>query len=121
MTGGNDEFLRIKKPMNLNNLNDLEKKHLPVITAPDSCYIGEAIRVSIEVGKLLAHPNDINHRIEYVDLYEDSLFLARIDFPIGNDPKIKIELAVKSKGLLRAVASCNEHGKWESSKQIKIN
>ncbi|MEA2037441.1 MAG: desulfoferrodoxin family protein, partial [Nanoarchaeota archaeon] len=51
-------FLQINKAKDPNNMNDLEKKHLPVIDCPDSVKKGEPFEITIEVGKLLKHPNE---------------------------------------------------------------
>ena len=61
------------------NPTDLEKKHTPVITAPDSVKAGECFEVTVEVGKLLAHPNELAHSIEYIDLWAGHTYLTRLD------------------------------------------
>lgn len=117
-----DLFSGVNKPLNPNNLNDLEKKHTPVISAPASVQAGKPITVTIEVGKLLAHPNEPGHHIEWLDLYEDKLYLARVDFSAGKvSPKATLELQLKKGGLLRSFASCNLHGIWEGDAEIKIS
>lgn len=121
MADERDLFSGVNTPLDPNNLIDLEKKHTPVISAPDTGETGQPLSVSVEVGKLLAHPNEIGHHIEWLDLYEDKLFLARVDFSGGRvSPKTTLELKLKKGGLLRAFASCNLHGVWEGQKEVKI-
>ncbi|MHC4792263.1 MAG: desulfoferrodoxin family protein, partial [Planctomycetota bacterium] len=75
----NDLFCGVNKVKDTNNMTDLEKKHLPVITAPKSVKKGQCFEILIEVGKLLAHPNEPGHYIEFIELYADHTYLARID------------------------------------------
>ncbi len=111
----------VNTPEDVNNLTDTEKKHLPVIDAPDSASIGQPISVTIEVGKLLNHPNEPAHHIEWLDLYEDKLYLARADFTGGKvNPRVTFEISLKKTGTLRAFACCNLHGVWEGDRKINI-
>ncbi len=121
MSDERDLFNGVNTPLDPANLIDLEKKHTPVISAPATGQIGQPLSVTIEVGKLLAHPNEPGHHIEWLDIYEGYLFLARVGFSGGRvSPKVTLELMLKKGGLLRAYASCNLHGVWEGSKDIKV-
>ncbi len=60
------------------NMTDLEKKHMPIITAPKSIRKGECFEVTVEVGKLMQHPNEPAHHIEFIELYADHSYLARM-------------------------------------------
>ena len=102
-------------------MTDLEKKHLPVIDAPDSIKAGECFDVTVEVGKLLAHPNEHAHHIEFIDICEDRVFLERVDLTgVKTCPKVTFCLNLKKSGTLRAFESCNLHGVWEATKQLNI-
>jgi len=116
-----DLFGQVNRPEDPDNITDLEKKHLPVIDAPDKASAGEAIQVSVEVGKLLAHPNEVGHHIEFIDLYENDVYLARADFTgVKVNPKVSFEVMLEKGGRLRAFCSCNLHGIWEGDKLISI-
>ena len=116
-----DLFSQVNRPEDPDNMTDLEKKHLPVIDAPDKASAGETIQVSVEVGKLLAHPNEPTHHIEFIDLYEDEVYLTRADFTGGKvNPKVTFEVMLTKGGRLRAFCSCNLHGVWEGDKPISI-
>jgi len=116
-----DLFSQVNRPEDPDNMTDLEKKHLPVIDAPDKASAGETIQVSVEVGKLLAHPNEPTHHIEFIDLYEDEVYLTRADFTGGKvNPKVTFEVMLRKGGRLRAFCSCNLHGVWEGDKPISI-
>ena len=91
-------------------------------SAPATGQIGQPLSVTIEVGKLLAHPNEPGHHIEWIDIYEGYLFLARVGFSGGRvSPKVTLELMLKKGGLLRAYASCNLHGVWEGCKDVNVS
>ncbi len=75
-----DLFCGVNRPKDSGAPSDLEKKHIPVIEAPETVKKGECFKVTVEVGKLLAHPNERNHYIHFVELYADDTYLARMDF-----------------------------------------
>lgn len=101
---------------------DLEKKHLPIITAPKSVRKGECFEVTVEVGKLLQHPNEPGHHIEFVELYADSTYLARMDFAAGTSyPMTKLWVSLsRAHRRLRAYSHCNLHGTWEADAEIEV-
>jgi superoxide reductase len=104
------------------NMTDLEKKHLPVITAPESVKKGECFEVAVEVGKFMQHPNEPGHHIEFIELYADHTYLTRMEFTARMScPVMKVCLSldhIHSK--LRAFAHCNLHGTWEGQTEIEI-
>jgi superoxide reductase len=121
MANEKDLLAGVNIPEDINNLTDTEKKHLPVIDAPDSTSMGTPFNVTVEVGKLLKHPNEPAHHIEWLDLYEDRLYLARADFTAGKvNPKVTFEISLKKGGTLRAFANCNLHGVWEGNRKINV-
>ncbi len=121
MAEARDLWAGVNKPADPANLVDLEKKHVPVIDAPASAAKGQPITVTIEVGKLMAHPNEPAHFIEFADLYIDHLYLARADFSPGKvNPKITLNIILNQGGTLRAFARCNIHGVWEGDKEITV-
>lgn len=116
-----DLWAGVNKPLDSNNLTDLEKKHVPVIDAPSTVTKGQPITVTVEVGKMMAHPNELAHFIEWIDLYEDRLFLARADFtPTKVHPKVTFAVTLSQSGTLRAFARCNLHGVWEGARAIEV-
>jgi superoxide reductase len=116
-----DLWAGVNKPLDSSNLVDLEKKHTPVIDAPVGAVKGQAITVTVEVGKLMAHPNEPAHFIEWVDLYEDRLFLARAELtPAKVNPKVTFSVVLAQGGTLRAFARCNIHGVWEGDRAITV-
>jgi superoxide reductase len=115
-------FVGVNEPADGNNLSDLEKKHLPVIEAPDEVTAGECFEVTVEVGKLLAHPNEHKHFIQFVDLYADDTFIARADFTsVKSCPKMTFCIAMEGPANeLRVYDHCNMHGTWVGRKPITV-
>ena len=115
-------FVGVNERLDSNNLSGLEKKHLPVIEAPDEVKPGECFEVTVEVGKLLAHPNEHNHFIQFVDLYADDTFLARADFTaVRTCPRVTFCVSVpETADELRAYEHCNMHGTWVARRPLKV-
>jgi len=117
-------FCQVNRPKDMSNMTDLEKKHLPVISVPDTIKADEPFEVTVEVGKLLAHPNENGHFIEFIDLYADDVFLARLDLTaVTTQPTMKVPVVLPHtvKTTLRAFERCNLHGSWEGTKEITVS
>ena len=118
----NDIFCGVNTVESTESASDLEKKHLPIITAPGTVKKGEPFEVTVEVGKLLEHPNEPKHFIEFIELYADDTYLARLDLTAKNThPVLKACVTLDhSHGKLRAFERCNLHGTWESDFDIEV-
>ncbi|MFH1855756.1 MAG: desulfoferrodoxin family protein [Candidatus Omnitrophota bacterium] len=117
-----DLLCGVNEPKDKMNLTDLEKKHIPVIDAPQKVRKDALFEVRIEVGKLLEHPNEATHFIEWLELYAGETFLARAHFSGGiSYPSVifKVKLS-HAHGPLRVWEKCNLHGLWESTKDIIV-
>lgn len=104
---------------NEKDMTDLEKKHTPIIEPPDLAKAGEPFEVVVEVGKLLKHPNEPNHFIEWIELYSGDTFLTRVDLTAElTDPKVTIPIRLTHPHTMKARARCNIHGVWEGKKDL---
>ncbi|MFQ6093097.1 MAG: desulfoferrodoxin family protein [bacterium] len=117
-----DLFCGVNKAKDPGAMTDLEKKPTPVIEAPKTVRKNECFIVNIEVGKLLQHPNENGHFIQWLELYADETYLARMDFTAKTTcPKMTVCVSLDhAHGFLRVVERCNLHGLWEAVKQIKV-
>lgn len=109
----------IKKPVDPVNLNELEKKHIPVIEIQRQCgLVGPGcLDVHIKVGQSL-HVMETKHFIMYIDLYLDYNFIARYHLtPERLNPVLGVHLKVAS-GKLLALENCNIHGRWIAEVEI---
>lgn len=109
-----------------------KEKHVPVIECPDEVQAGEAFKIVVSVGKEIAHPNTIEHHINWIQVFfspEGDKFvydLGRFEFNAHGEadlltaPLVKAKIQIGKPGMLHAVSHCNIHGLWESSKEIGI-
>jgi superoxide reductase len=115
-----DPFCGVKSAKDPANATDFEKKHTPVIKAPDSVKTGEFFTVTVEVGKVVPHPNEPGHFIQWIELHSGNTFIARVDLtPVISDAVVTIPVRLEHVHPLRAVARCNLHGAWVGEKDLK--
>lgn len=95
-------------------------KHSPVITCDTLAIRHKKLKVNIRVGKTVAHPNEVDHRFEYIQLWNLETLLAEAHLSaaaFGGSP-IMVEVdfyVVPTVSMrLKALAYCNKHGLWES-------
>ena len=103
----------IKIPKDVNNLTELEKKHIPVITLVKKCgLIPEGCQdVHVKMGEI-QHPMQPEHYINHIDFYIDRDFIARVHLtPEKLNPAAALHLKASS-GKLSAIELCNLHGAW---------
>lgn len=116
------------------------EKHVPVIECPDKVKADEVFQVKVTLGKEIAHPNTTEHHIRWITLYfhaEGGKFIyqvARVEFnthgestegpnqgPVYTHHEAIATMKTSKPGMLHAMAYCNIHGLWESSKEIAIS
>lgn len=105
----------IKAPADPNNLTELEKKHIPVITVVKKCgLIPEGCQdVHVKLGEI-QHPMQLDHYILHIDFYIDKEYIARTALtPDKLNPAAALHLKAAG-GTLTAVALCNVHGAWSN-------
>ena len=117
-----------------------KEKHVPVIECPAAVRPGETFEVRLCLGKEIAHPNTTEHHIRWITLYfhpEGDKFpyqVGHFEFtahgesaagpnegPVYTDHSVTSSLKVSKPGTLHAIALCNIHGLWESSKEIGLS
>ncbi len=117
-----------------------KEKHVPVIECPESVKANDIFQVKVTLGKEVAHPNTTEHHIRWITLYyhdEGGKFaheVAHIEFnahgesaegpnqgPVYAHHEATATLKIAKPGVLHALAYCNIHGLWESSKPIAVS
>jgi len=115
------------------------EKHVPVIECPDEVAAGALFGVKATMGKAVAHPNTTEHHIRWITLYfhpEGEKFTYQVghfeftahgesaqganEGPVHTNHEVVASIKLAKPGTLHAVALCNIHGLWESSKGIKV-
>jgi len=116
------------------------EKHVPVIDAPDKVKADEVFRVTVTLGKEVAHPNKTEHHIRWITLYyqeEGGKFareVAHVEFnahgesaegpdkgPVYTHHEATATMKISKPGMLYALAYCNIHGLWQSEKAIAVS
>ena len=106
---------------------DYIDRHSPFIICEDTAKAGEKFKVKVKVGNEYSHPDDFDHYIAYVQLWDGDRLLAQTDFTpgtLGNE-KSQVEIdyyIIPKKNLkLTAMSYCTKHGLWESEvKEVKV-
>jgi len=117
-----------------------KEKHAPVIECADTVQAGTQISLKVGLGKEIAHPNTTEHHISWISLYffpEGGKFphhVGHYEFsshgehtsgpnkgPVYTHPEINVTLTLNQSGTFQALAMCNIHGLWESSKAVKVS
>ncbi|MBE0535396.1 MAG: hypothetical protein IH624_06970 [Phycisphaerae bacterium] len=107
----------------MENMTSLEKEHVVVISAPEHIRANEPFDVTIEVGEHMSHRIEPTHYLDFIDLYADDTYIARLGLtPLATSPIMRVRVSLTHiHDTLRAFAHCNIHGTWEGRMQIHIS
>jgi len=101
---------------------DYIDRHSPFIHCEDNAKAGEMFAVTVQMGNEYTHPDDFDHYIANMSLYNGETLLARADFVAGALGNMKAHAMVTfhiiptgKKMNLVAQAYCTKHGIWEST------
>ncbi|MFH0763843.1 MAG: class II SORL domain-containing protein [Candidatus Omnitrophota bacterium] len=114
------------------------EKHVPVCDAPDSVKKGEFFRITLTVGKEVAHPNTTAHHIRWIAAFflpDGEKFpyqIARVEFTshgesaqgpdtsgVFTHPETSVTFKTDKPGAILASSYCNIHGLWQNSRRIE--
>ena len=100
---------------------DYIDRHSPFIHCADEAKAGEKFAVTVKVGNEYCHPDDFDHFIANVSLFNGDTLLARADFlpgTLGNtcsQTEVTFNVVPTGKKMtLVAQSYCTKHGVWES-------
>ena len=102
---------------------DYIDRHSPFVHCKSSAKKGEKFPVTVKVGNEYTHPDDFDHFIANIALYDGDTLLARADFVPGTlggqgnkgNVEVTFNIVPMSKKLnLVAQSYCTKHGVWES-------
>lgn len=107
---------------------DYFDRHTPVIYCDEKAQEGEKFRVKVKLGTEYSHPDDPNHYINHIQLWNRETFLAEAHFTpgvLGNKPGyLEVDFYIVPGPVsmnLTAMSVCTNHGLWQSeSKEVKI-
>ena len=100
---------------------DYIDRHSPFIHCEKEAKKGEVFEVTVQMGKEYTHPDDFDHYIESITLFNGDTKLAQTTFipgTFGNEKShAKVTFYIRpmsSKLKLIAHGYCTKHGIWES-------
>jgi superoxide reductase len=100
---------------------DYIDRHSPFIHVSGDAKKGEVYEVTVKVGNEYSHPDDFDHYISSVSLFNGETLLAKAEFmagALGNEKghaTVTFRIVPTSSKLnLVAHAYCTKHGVWES-------
>ncbi len=118
---------KINKYENIDNVEreakkDLIDRHSPFITVAGVAKKGEILAVNVKMGQEYTHPDDFDHFIESITLFNGDTKLASASFvpgTLGNEKshaEVTFNIRPMGKKLnLVAHGYCTKHGIWEST------
>ncbi len=121
--------------MNINRYEDISQidkeakkdyidRHSAFIVAEDTATKGKKFKVKVRVGDEYAHPDDFDHYISWVQLWDGEKMLTEASFQagaLGNEPgqaEVDFYIVPTKKLKLTAVAYCTKHGLWHSDERV---
>ncbi len=102
---------------------DYIDRHSPFVHCADSAVAGEKFAVTVKMGNEYAHPDDSDHHIRSIQLFNGSTLLAEASFPAGSlggdgakgNAEVTFNIVPAAGALsLTAMSYCTKHGLWES-------
>lgn len=117
--------MRINKYVDISTLDKEAKKdyidrHSAFVSAEGEAKVGQKLKVKVKVGDEYQHPDDPDHYIQWVQLWNGEKMLAQASFvegALGNQPgqvEVDFHIVPQRKLKLTAQAFCTKHGLWQS-------
>ncbi len=103
---------------------DYIDRHSAFVHCDATAKKGEVFKVKVKVGEEYPHPDDYDHYIKYVQLWNGETFLAEAHFPpgtLGNQAghvEVDFYIVPQKKQKLTAMAYCTKHGLWQSDEVV---
>jgi superoxide reductase len=104
-----------------------KEKHVPHIEVPSKVKAGEPFQITVTVGKEVAHPNTLEHHIEWIQVYakyegaRPVAHLGSFSFgPTFAEPKVTFNAMIEKNSTIYALEYCNIHGVWDNSAEVEV-
>lgn len=107
---------------------DYLDRHMPHVICPDQVNRGEKFTVKVRLGDEYPHPDDNDHFITMIQLWNRETLLAEARFTAGvwgntpSHPEIDFYIVAPQVSMnLSAMSVCTKHGLWQSEeKPVKV-
>lgn len=103
---------------------DYFDRHTPHVICETSVPRGAGLRVKVRLGERYSHPDEPDHHIRFVQLWDLETFLAEVQFAPGAQGgmpgQVEVDFYLRPHRTLRlkALAACTKHGLWESRETV---
>ncbi len=106
---------------------DYFDRHTPRIVCDMTAKRNKKFKVKVIIGEHYEHPDDSDHFISYIQLWNRETFLAEIHFTPGvfgsqaSQVEVDFYIVPKQTMNIAAMAVCTKHGLWQSeSSEIRV-
>ncbi|MDR2905833.1 MAG: dethiobiotin synthase [Helicobacteraceae bacterium] len=107
---------------------DYIDRHSPFITVANNAKAGEKLPVNVRLGKDYSHPDDADHYIAEIKLFDGETLLASAALMTGvnggqgakGQAEVTFFVVPQKKMSLTAVAYCTKHGLWQSDPAVVL-
>jgi len=106
---------------------DYFDRHSPHVVCDEVAKRGDKFKVKIVMGNNYTHPDDADHYINSIQLWNRETLIAQAHFSPGmmsNNPghvEIDFYMVPRASMNLSAMAVCTKHGLWQSeSREVKV-
>ena len=107
---------------------DYLDRHMPHVFCQDEVRTGELFRVKLKMGEDYPHPDDPDHYISHLQLWNRETLLAETMYSSGaygnKASNIEVDFYIIAPQVsmnLSAMAVCTKHGLWQSEdKAVKV-
>jgi superoxide reductase len=107
---------------------DYLDRHMPHVVCPETVKRGEKFEVKVRIGENYTHPDDHDHFITVLQLWNRETLLAEARYTAGvygNKPthyEVDFYIVAPEVSMnLTAMAVCTKHGLWQSvEKPVKV-
>ncbi len=99
---------------------DYIDRHSPFVHCEKTAKAGEKFTVKVKMGDEYKHPDDFDHYISYVQLWNRETMLASASFTagaMGSQPvhlEVDFYIVPQKNMKLAAMSFCTKHGLWQS-------
>ena len=92
-----------------------ELLHKPYITLTKPLEENKEAEFMVQVGRI-PHPMEVNHHIDWIEIYKNGELLERVDFDVSVDREAKTFFSVvwNNNLSIEIKAQCNIHGTWST-------
>ena len=109
-------------------MRDYLDRHMPHVICPDNIKRGEKFMVKVRMGEEYPHPDEDDHFISMIQLWNRETLIAEARYSAGanghrpNHVEVDFYIVAPDVSMnLSALAVCTKHGLWQSEdKAVKV-